>query len=671
MSLYAFQKRRVGRNGRWLCHGIVLLFVATCCVPLFAQEETDLSKKSIEELMNIEVYTASRRSQSVADAPVPVTVITSEEIQKHGYRNMADLIRNVRSFYINYDRNYQYIGVRGNMRAGDYNTHVLVMIDGHRINDNVYYQGSVGNELPLDIDLVDRVEIIRGPGSSMYGTNAFWGVINIITKTPKQLKGWEFSFDRGSFGTNAGRATYGGSIKGAQVMVSGTFADSAGQNLFIPYFNSPETNNGVAVGADYEQRHDLIATVTMGNFTWQGVSGSRNKGIPTAEYNTEFNNPLTHNRDQYQYMNLSYRRPLENGELFAKVTYDRYAYDASWMYPGNEEMVDYTRGQSWGAELQWDRQLWSKHTLTLGTELRDNFQQDQKTYDVAPYFAMFLDDRRDSWLGAVYIEDEYRISGKWMVNAGVRYDRYSEWGGSSNPRLALMYKPFANTSIKLIYGSAFRIPNAYEAHYGGGESGYMINPSIKPETTKNLELVWEQGLGRRFRISTGAFRSQGKGILSIQLDPASGNLMFVNSAASNVTGTSMELTASLPGSIESRVNYTFTKSVDSDATQVLFSSPAHLGKVNITAPLWQKKLFLGFDAQYESSRTAINGQRTGGYPLLNVTVSTPVIGKHFRVSGSIYNFLDRRYSLPVDEEFPSLVIPQDGRSARLKLTYTF
>ncbi len=78
MSLYAFQKRRVGRNGRWLCHWIVLLFVATCCVPLFAQEETDLSKKSIEELMNIEVYTASRRSQSVADAPVPVTVITSE-----------------------------------------------------------------------------------------------------------------------------------------------------------------------------------------------------------------------------------------------------------------------------------------------------------------------------------------------------------------------------------------------------------------------------------------------------------------------------------------------------------------------------------------------------------------------------------------------------------------
>jgi len=213
---------------------------------------------SLDDLMKIkvqEVYSASKYIQKVTDAPSSVTIITSDEIRKHGYRTLADILRSVRGFYVTYDRNYSYVGARGLLRPGDYNSRILLLVDGHRMNEPVYDLVYIGRESPIDVDLIDRVEVIRGPSSSIYGTNAFFAVINVITKTSAAMKGLEVSGELASFGTQAGRLSYSHRFNNSvEMLLSGSLYGSQGQQrLFFQKFDSPANNNGIAQNADYEQ----------------------------------------------------------------------------------------------------------------------------------------------------------------------------------------------------------------------------------------------------------------------------------------------------------------------------------------------------------------------------------------------------------------------------------
>lgn len=151
---------------------MAVLFISPCTRQALAQEQpVDLTGLSIEDLMKIEVasvYGASRFVQKVTEAPASIAIVTSEDIRTYGYRNLSDVLKSVRGIYVNYDRNYDYLGIRGFARPGDYNTHILLLVNGHRLNDNVYDTAPIGADFPLDINLIDRVEIIRGPSSSIY-----------------------------------------------------------------------------------------------------------------------------------------------------------------------------------------------------------------------------------------------------------------------------------------------------------------------------------------------------------------------------------------------------------------------------------------------------------------------------------------------------------------------
>ena len=170
---------RPAKGRRWEgCQGLFLwLTIFGLSATTVAQQGTkDLSDASLEELSNIQVYSASKHMQSASEAPASVTVVTADEIQKYGYRNLADILRSVPGFYVTYDRDYTFVGVRGFGRLGDWNSRILVLIDGHRINNNVLGQAMLGNEFLVDVDMIERVEIVCGPSSSLYGANAFFAV---------------------------------------------------------------------------------------------------------------------------------------------------------------------------------------------------------------------------------------------------------------------------------------------------------------------------------------------------------------------------------------------------------------------------------------------------------------------------------------------------------------
>jgi iron complex outermembrane recepter protein len=329
-------KSRVSHAGRYR-HSSLLLSVFLAA-PVFAQEpKTDLTGLSIEDLTKVQVesvYGASKFLQKASDAPASVTVVTAEQIQKYGFRTLADLLKTVRGFYVINDRNYSYVGVRGLSLPSDYNARILFLLDGHRVNDNIFDGAYVGTEFPVDIDLIDRVEIIRGPNSSVYGTGAFAALINVISKRGRDLKSAEVSTEAGSWNSYKGRVTYGDRFDSDwETLLSGSYYNSEGhKQLFYPEFNTPATNNGIAVDADRDESYSIYADIIRGDFNMHVVQASRTKHIPTASFGTVFNDSRTRTTDARGYVDVQYHHTFGSWEALGRASYDWYDYHGIYVY---------------------------------------------------------------------------------------------------------------------------------------------------------------------------------------------------------------------------------------------------------------------------------------------------------------------------------------------------
>ncbi len=667
--------RRVAGKSRqgWIIRFARLLALLVGVGSAMAQQPAkDLGDASLAELGNIQVYSASKHLQSASDAPSSVSVITAEEIKKYGYRTLADVLRSVRGFYITYDRDYTFVGVRGFGRLGNWNSSILLLIDGHRINDNVLGDAFIGPEFLVDLDLVDRVEIIRGPSSSLYGAQAFLAVINVITRRPAQLKGLELSFAPGSFGTYEGRATYGAQFKGIGILLSGTFYNSAGQTLFFPQFDSPMTNNGTTRNTDLENYEHVLATVSFRGFTLQGLFSARDKRVPTGYFGAVFNDPRTLNLDYHQYLDLSYQHSVaEKWDLTARTSYDQTRLQGPVVFPtglpDDSTAVDtYSfRGNWWDGEAKLSRTLLAKHTITLGTEITDNLRQDQGNY----FEGVFTPDPASSVIWALYAQDEFAILHKLTLSAGVRYDHYSIFGGTTNPRFGLIYHLFPPTALKLLYGTAFRAPEPYELTPDFG-SFYDDNLHLGPEEIRSIEGVVEQGLGSHFTLAGSVFRNSIEHLIA-QATESDGQQIYENSGKADAAGVEVEISGHLASGVQGRASYSYVDAEEPTTHQILTNSPQHLGKLNLSLPLVEHRLFASLDAQYTSPRQTLAGNTVSGFAVFNLTLLGHTLGKHLDLSASVYNLLDKKYFDPGRPEDPEDAIQQDGRNFRIKLTGRF
>ncbi len=653
---------------------VAILFL----LPVVTNAQSDLPSPSTqysEEMLLFHeipsVYSASKYEQKVTEAPSSVSIITASEIKKYGYRTLADILRSIRSFYITYDRNYSYLGVRGFGRPGDYNSRILLLVDGHRINDNVYDGALVGTEFVVDVDLIDRVEIIRGPGSSLYGSNAFFAVVNVITMRGRNLKGAEVSGEAGSFDRYKGRLSFGNRFQnGVEAIVSGSNYDSKGRRLYFKEFDNPSTNYGVTEHTDYDRYHNFFTKLSYQDFTLQGAYVSRTKGIPTASYGTDFNDTRNKTIDRLGYADLKYEISLgKQTDITARLFYDCYKYNGDYIYSGAVNK-DWSYGEWWGGELKFTAKLLEAHKIILGAEYQDNIHQDQKNYDDNPYL-LYLDDRRNSKVWAFYIQDEFTISKNLIFNAGVRYDYYDTFGSTTNPRLAIIYNPFEKTTFKLLYGRAFRAPNVYEFYYQSSISNMKSNPNLKPETIKTYELVYEQYIGDSLRGTVAGFYYKIKDLISQTTDPADNLLVYMNIEEVEAKGLELELEGRWASGLEGRISYTFQETENKKTGEILTNSPKHLAKMNLTLPLIKEKLFAGIEEQYMSIRKTLAGDKLDGFFITNLTLFSQNLLKGLEISGSIYNLFDKKYIDPGSEEHVQDAIQQDGRNFRLKLIYTF
>jgi iron complex outermembrane receptor protein len=655
--------------------------IATPALAQATPATPNLADLSLEDLMLIKVASVQGASgflQKVTEAPASVTIVTSDEIQRYGYRTLADILRNVRGFYVGYDRNYSYLGVRGYGLPGDYNSRITLLIDGHRLNDAIYDAALLGTEFPIDLDLIDRIEVIRGPNSSLYVASAFLGVINIVTKQGRDLQSVSVAGQVASYGTYQGRLSYGNRFNnGLELLLSGSFHDSHGQDrLFFKEFDNPATNNGIAVNADDDDFHQLFGNLSWGDFTLHGVFGSRDKGIPTAPFGSVFNVTETRTIDERDYLDLNYDRKFGSGWSFASQTYyDQANNDGTYVYdysasggPPRVLNKNFAHSKWWGEEVTVSRQVFGSQRLSAGFEYRDNFQQHQGNYDLQP-FVQYFSDSRTSNIFSVYAQDEIHLRGNLILNLGLRYDHYSTFGGTTNPRAALIYDPWEQTTFKLLYGQSFRAPNLFELFYNA--PGNEADPSLRPETVKTAELVWEQSFARHFRTTVSVFYYPIHSLISEQVDPATGNAFFTNSGSLDLRGVGFALWRSLPGGLEATASYSFQDVTNPTTRTVITNSPKHLVQLGLSVPLIKQKLFASMDLQYVSKRATLNGQYSGAYAVPDFTLFSRNVLAKWELSASLYNAFNQRYTDPAGNGLRENVIFQDGRTYRIKIAYKF
>jgi outer membrane receptor for ferrienterochelin and colicins len=667
--------------------GALQVFITAVLIffqPLFAHAEGDVAVAASgygEESMLFEeipsVYGASKYEQKVTAAPSSVSIITAADIKKYGYRTLVDVLRSVRGFYITNDRNYSYVGVRGFGRPGDYNSRILLLIDGHRTNDNLYDQAFVGTEAVVDVDLIDRVEVIRGPGASLYGSNAFFAVINVITKSGKDLKGVEASGAVSSYATDQERLSYGDKYaNGLDAIISGTGYKSNGQQLHFNEFDPANpnadpraTNGGNAAHADYDRAKSFFTKVSVSDFTLEGAYVERTKGIPTGSFAADFNDPGNKTTDGHSYLDMKYEHGLgKETDIEARMFSDYYWYYGDYIYTGVVNK-DFGFGDWTGGDVKLATRFFDTHRVIAGAEYTGNTRQDQRNYDVFPY-TLYLDDQRRSRDWASYLQDEITLSKKMVLNAGVRYDHYSEFGGTTNPRLAFIYSPTDKSAIKFLAGSAFRIPNVYELFYSTTVLN-ASNPELKPEKIKTYELVYEHYLGEGFHASVAGYYYRIKDLID-QVGTIDGS-RFENVGEIRARGGELELDNKWSNGGEGRFSYTLQRAINNETGEPLTNSPAQLAKLNFSTPIMKEKIFAGIEEQYLSTRRTEAGNYTPAVYLTNVTLFTRNLLTRLEVSASVYNLLNKKYSDPVsfNDLNPLDTVQQDGRTYRLKLTYAF
>jgi len=624
----------------------------------------DLTTLSLEELMDIDVvYGASRFEQKVTQAPASVTVISGEEIRRYGYGTLAEILGSVRGLYTTYDRNYSFVGVRGFQRPGDFNMRTLIMVDGHRVNDSVYQSVLIGTDGLLHVEDIERVEVIRGPSSSIYGTGAFFGVINVITRNGASLGGAEFSAGIGSYETVGGRLAWGRKTEGGvDWFVSGSALDSDGRNLYYPEFDDPLTNNGRAEGVDGDGFQKVFGKLSFGHFKIEGAFASRDKVIPTAPYFTNFNDPDNRTEDERAFLSVTYNRPVgRKTAVVGRAYYDRYHYRGDYDYtaPGNlytEHSWAYTRG----LELQVNTRLGERHTLVAGGEYRDHFRADFYAEDDTGVISDLRESPED-W--GVFLQDEFVVSKKVSINLGVRHDEYPEFGGSTNPRLAVIISPTQRTFLKLLHGQAFRAPSIYELHYSG-----FANPLLEPERIRSTEAVLEHYIGRSTRVTAALFLNRIHDLISID---TLGSGVFENIDDVESRGIEMELERDWAKGFGLKAGYALQKTEDRENDTELSNSPEILARAQVFVPLFTQKVKLGTEVAYTGERRTLSGDELGGFVLWNLTFLGRNIVPGLDLSASVYNLFDQEYASPGSAGHVQDSIPQDGRRYGMRVTWRF
>ena len=677
------------RAGVWAAIGLVVIAAGTGDAWAQSAAATDPQADAttaqadaganLEQLLSVEiqsVFGASRFIQKSTEAPAAVSIVTADDIWRYGWRTLADVLRSVRGFYVNDDRAWAYVGISGFQRTGDYNTRVLLLVDGRRTNDNTYDQALIQEDFLVDMTDVERIEFIRGPSSSLYGSNAFFGVINVVTKGTNAGSPATVSMDAGTLGLWTERASIGHRFNDdVAIRLSASVQRRAGlTEFYTPAFDDGSPGAGVAHELDYTDRQNVLVRGTYKQLDLSGGFNLRKRGLPTGAYDVALNHPDTWVEDERAYVDAHWQGMVgRHWEADIRGTYDHAEYVGSYPYTATDadagivRNFDVGRGKWLTGNVMVSRHVGANHHFTVGAERRQHLQQQMLNYYEGE--TPLLDVNRHAQTTAAYVQDEWRLHRALLVNAGVRYDHYASFRDPVNPRAALIYQPKPQTAIKLLYGEAFRAPNVYETDYAFPGT-YLPNPDLAPEETRRVETLVEHYAGSRVRLAGSWFRYGVSDLIDQRYDEVRGASYYDNIASVRAVGFDAEGEAKWPGGWQVLGSYTYSHATNTATSERLTNSPVHVTQVRASAPIGAGTM-LALDMRALSERQTPRGTTVGAHVVPNVTVSRAIAGRGLSLSLTVANLTNTSYADPVSTDFQQDAVVQDGRTARVRVSWSF
>jgi len=606
------------------------------------------------------VQAASLHLESIEKAPATVTVITDEEIHKFGYRTLAEALNSVNGFYFTNDQTYYYPGVRGFSLPGDYGTRLLVMINGHLMQDNILNGNSYfGQDFPLDMQSVKRIEVVRGPSSALYGSNGILATINIVTRSPLEHPKAEGTVETGSFGQKRLQASTSLALPhGASLLVSGSVFDDAGQSLYFPQFDTPQTNNGVVSGSDGERGYHAFVNLHWNRWDVTALLGDRRKDMPAGWTTMPFDGSRETVWDSRNFVEAVYSRDVgDTANLSWRVYYDwvRYHDDELDRATGVDVRTrDLEKGDWVGSRIAYQFAAPRLGTVTVGADASMDIEALQQEYALPQRTYYVNSNRPDAALG-LFLQDERTLSQRWKAVLGVRLDQSSSVPRFVSPRAALLYQASPKTIYKILYGRAFRSPSDYERYYADGI--YQVADSgLRPEGAHTVELAAEHKLAPWMNAIASGYYYRLDNLIQDVLLP-SGLFQFRNAAKDSAKGLEVELNGRKEG-FEAAASAALVHGSSSNGT--LPNSPAILAKLRLAAPLKTNRVTLSTAFQYMGQRQTLAGATLAPVVLWDTTLSTHRLHPLFDVVAGMRNVLDRRSydptALAVD------TVPADGRA---------
>jgi len=637
---------------------IIDISLVALCLLLYpilhgSEARNEIESMNLEDLLSIKVTVASKSEETIDIAPSSVTVFTSDDIRRMGISNLDELINYVPGFQSTRDIEQgtaNRISSRG--RSTAISESVLFLINGQRIND--LYTGGVSiiNRL-IAIENIKQVEFIRGPGSALYGSNAFLGVVNIVTDDSAN----EVTLFMGSQKSNDISINFSKKFSGSTSLSSfvKVFSDSGFQyrNITDIFGQNGDTRDPVK-GLDAFLSFKTKNLAINGRHTQRSLEdfigfGGLNNGINTentrqtylsAEYRLKINDRFETNigagyvQDHWKAMMLAIPKdtelapgfvltePVYTGPLLESF-HKNINLDCTYrLSEKNELKGGFTFSRSGISKL---RTLFSHDPITLEymgqiTEFKgEKSFNEEATRDVIGF----------------YLQDKIKISGRLNITAGLRFDNYSDFGSTLSPRLAIIYSTSFGSTIKAMYGRAFRAPNFMEL-YDKNNPVDFGNTELKPEKIETLELAYIQNFN--FIQATATVFSNRINDIIIMGSPVEHPKnpffapQFHNAGQARMKGLELELKSTPFKNV--MVNGTFTHFFKGDTS---FVSSNFASFIFNYAP---GRFNLNVNGIYREKIAILPNQKS--YVIVNSTLQYNVNPK-FTITGTVKNLFDESY----------------------------
>ena len=636
-----------------------------------------------------EVTAVSRYAEKVDDAPSSVSILDGQELRAFGYPTIAEALKGLRGVSISNDRVYASAGIRGIGLPNDYGNRFLVLSDGQALNDNLLNSSYIGSDGRVDLHDVDRIEVVRGPGSLLYGTGAFSGVVNLVTRPrdePNSVHAGVGAYDDSVLHARAG--FHYNLTPNAGVWASASAAHSEGVTIDVPVDDTLGVAHPRAVrSVDAFNSGGTAGRMWWGALTAQWFYHQREEVSPVGAYGTTVDDARTHFTDTRMMAELRFEPHLTSAvQLMTRAHAHRYLYKGNYRFDEGENHEDFA-GTWFGGEARIIYTPGPRLRITGGGEGQIHPEATMLGSRVpdAGATSSYLNEKTPYSFGAGYAIIEASPVPWLRISGGARVDVYSTFGPIVVPRAAVIFKPNAGAALKIMGGRAFRAPSIYEQVYndGGISQARAIDPArgltIGPESIYSGEIEYTQRFREDWLALIAGHVSYLQGIIdSLPDDPKDPDgkvIRYANSPPAIAVGGDVELRREWRRGwmLAAMYGYQRAQIIEGVGNQRLPNAPEHLASFRGVVPVVRELASLGLRVRLEAPRRLRQGsdETTHSAAVLDATISGYLRDYGLRYTIGVYNVTDWRFEIPVTETFASRTIPQNGRTFLIDLLATF